>query len=134
MLPLVLLPVLFAIGCGSGGTTVGGGNHATATGSIPAGTRAAAFDPRDASLGCLHAKGIDAQKDTRQTNRLDVLPVASGAYVTFAASPAEAEGIQLRNEDPGAEAIGPRLLTVGHLPDAELRSIESCLQAQGTRY
>jgi len=134
VLPLALLPVLLAIGCGSGGTTVGGGNHASGSAAIPAGTRAAAFDPRDAPLGCLHAKGVDAQKDARQTNRLDVLPVTSGAYITFAASPAEAEGIQLRNEDPGAEAIGPRLLTVGQLADAELRAIESCLQAQGTRY
>ncbi|HXE44570.1 MAG TPA: hypothetical protein VN635_05170 [Conexibacter sp.] len=133
-LPLALVPVLLAVGCGSGGTIVGGGNHAQTGGSIPAGARAAAFDPRDAPLGCLHAKGIDAQKDAQQTNRLEILPVAGGAYVTFAATPAEAEGIQLRNEDPGAEAIGPHLLTVGHLADAELRAIESCLQAQGTRY
>lgn len=134
VLPLALLPVLLAIGCGSGGTTVGGGNHATTGGSIPAGTRAAAFDPRDAPLGCLRAKGIDAQKDATQTNRVEILPAAGGASIMFAASPAEAEGIQLRNEDPGAEAIGPHLLTVGRLPDAELRAIESCLQAQGTRY
>jgi len=134
LLPLALVPVLLAIGCGSGGTTVGGGNHASTGGATPAGARAAAFDPRDAPLGCLHAKGVDAQKDARETNRLDVLPAASGAYVTFAATPAEAEGIQLRNEDPGAEAIGPHLLTVGRLADAELRAIESCLQAQGTRY
>lgn len=126
--------MLLAIGCGSGGTTVGGGNHAAPSGSIPAGTRAAAFDPRDAPLGCLHAKGIDAQKDPAQTNRVEILPATGGASITFAATPAEAEGIQLRNEDPGAEAIGPHLLTVGHLPDAELRAIESCLQAQGTRY
>jgi len=130
--PVLVLVLLAAAGCG-GGTTVGGGNHA-ATGAIPAGTRAAAFDPRDAPLGCLSASGIHAQKDARETNRLEILPVASGAYITFAATPAEAEGIQLRNEDPGAEAIGPHLLTVGQLADAELRTIESCLQAQGTRY
>ncbi len=131
---LALLLALLAGGCGSGGTTVGGGNRAAATGATPAGTRAAAFDPRDAPLGCLDAEGIHAQKDAQEPNRLEILPVASGAYVTFAATPAEAEGIQLRNEDPGAEAIGPHLLSVGHLADAELRAIESCLQAQGTRY
>lgn len=134
LVPLALLLALLAAGCGSGGTTVGGGNRAGASASIPAGGRAVAFDPRDAPLGCLHAKGIDAQKDARETNRLDILPVAGGAYITFAATPAEAEGIQLSNQDPGAEAIGPHLLTVGRLPDAELRAIESCLQAQGTRY
>jgi len=132
-LPAALLVALLAAGCGSGGTTVGGGNHASSA-AIPAGTRAAAFDPRDAPLGCLSASGIRAQKDPQETNRLEILPVASGAYITFAATPAEAEGIQLRNEDPGAEAIGPHLLTVGRLADAELRTIESCLQAQGTRY
>ncbi|HEX4805197.1 MAG TPA: hypothetical protein VFU94_04790, partial [Conexibacter sp.] len=132
--PLALLFALLAAGCGSGGTTVGGGNRAAAAGSTPAGARAAAFDPRDAPLGCLNAKGVHAQKDAQEPNRLEILPVASGAYITFAASPAEAEGIQLRNEDPGAEAIGPRLLSVGHLPDAQLRAIESCLQAQGIRY
>jgi hypothetical protein len=131
-LPAALLVALLAAGCG-GGTTVGGGNHAGSA-AIPAGTRAAAFDPRDAPLGCLSSSGIHAQKDPRETNRLEILPVASGGYITFAATPAEAEGIQLRNEDPGAEAIGPHLLTVGHLDDAELRTIESCLQAQGIRY
>lgn len=133
MLPVVLL-ALVAAGCGSGGTTVGGGNR-TAPGPVtPAGARPAAFDPRDAPLGCIVHAGIGAQKDPRETNRVDILPATSGAYVTFAATPAEAQGVQLRNEAPGAEAIGPHLLTVGRLSDDQLRAIESCLQAQGTRY
>ena len=73
-------------------------------------------------------------KDARQTDRLDILPAASGAYVEFAATPAEAQGRQIRNEAPGAEVIGPHLLTVGRLSDDELRAIETCLQAQGSRY
>ncbi|MBS1869638.1 MAG: hypothetical protein JSS99_08245 [Actinobacteria bacterium] len=132
-LPLALL-ALAAAGCGSGGTTVGGGNDAMPAASTPAGVQAAAFDPRDAPLGCLAAKGIRAQKDARATDRLDVLPPASGAYVQFAATPAEAQGRQLRNQAPGAEVIGPHLLTVGRLGDRELRAIETCLQAQGSRY
>ena len=79
-------------------------------------------------------KGIEAEKDARQTDRLDVLPAASGAYVEFAATPAEAQGRQIRNEAPGAEVIGPHLLTVGRLSDDQLRAIETCLQAQGSRY
>jgi hypothetical protein len=30
--------------------------------------------------------------------------------------------------------IGPHLLTVGRLPDEQLKAIETCLQAQGSRY
>ncbi|HZV74423.1 MAG TPA: hypothetical protein VFF79_11965 [Conexibacter sp.] len=133
-LTVALLPILLAIGCGSGGTTVGGGNEPAATGATPAGARPAAFDPRDAPLGCLHAKGIESQKDAKQTDRLVILPTTSGAYVEFAATPAEAQGRQIRNQAPGAEVIGPHLLTVGHLSDDELRAIETCLQAQGSRY
>ena len=134
---LALSCALFALatsGCGCDGTTVGGGNDPAGGGAIPAGARPAAFDPRDAPLGCLRSKGIEAEKDARQTDRLDILPPSSGAYVEFAATPAEAQGRQLRNEAPGAEVIGPHLLTVGRLGDDELRAIETCLQAQGSRY
>ncbi|MGN6190104.1 MAG: hypothetical protein ACTHOE_14510 [Conexibacter sp.] len=131
---LATLLALAAVGCGSGGTTVGGGNDAAPSAATPRGVQAAAFDPRDAPLGCLAAKGIRAEKDARQTDRLDVLPASGGAYVEFASTPAEAQGRQLRNEAPGAEVIGPHLLTVGHLGDDELRAIETCLQAQGSRY
>lgn len=135
---LALLPVLLAIvgGCG-GGTTVGGGNEPAGRAgadSTPAGARPAAFDPRDAPLGCIHGKGMGAEKDAKQTDRLNILPATSGAYVEFAATAAEAQGRQLRNEAPGAEVIGPHLFTVGDLPDEELRAIETCLQAQGSRY
>jgi hypothetical protein len=131
---LLALLALAAAGCGSGGTTVGGGNEAAPASSTPAGVQAAAFDPRDAPLGCLASKGIEVEKDARQTDRLDILPPSSGAYVEFAATAAEAQGRQIRNEAPGAEVIGPHLLTVGRLPDDELRAIETCLQAQGSRY
>jgi hypothetical protein len=133
-LPLAaaLLPVLLAIGCGSGGTIVGGGNEPA--GQTPAGVQQAAFDPRDAPLGCLQGKGIESLKDARQTDRLVILPASGGAYVEFAATPAEAQGRQIRNEAPGAEVIGPHLLTVGRVSDDELRAIETCLQAQGSRY
>lgn len=131
---LLALSALAVGGCGSGGTIVGGGNEPAGGGAIPAGAQPAAFDPRDAPLGCLASKGIESAKDPRQTDRLDVLPASSGAYVEFAATPAEAQGRQIRNEAPGAEVIGPHLLTVGRLSDAELRAIETCLQAQGSRY
>lgn len=134
VLLLTFLLAIAAAGCGSGGTTVGGGSRATGGAVTPAGARPAAFDPRDAPLGCILHAGIGAQKDPRQTDRVDILPATSGASVTFTSAPAEAQGIQLRNEAPGAEAIGPHLLTVGRLSDDQLRAIESCLQAQGTRY
>lgn len=135
-LPAILLAALalLAVGCG-GGTTVGGGNEpATDTTQTPAGPRAAAFDPRDEPLACIEGKGLRAAKDERQADRLNILPPSTGAYIEFAATPAEAQGRQLRNEAPGAEVIGPHLLTVGNLSDDELRAIETCLQAQGSRY
>jgi hypothetical protein len=125
--------VLLAIGCG-GGTTVGGGNEPADAGSTPSGSRPAAFDPRDAPLGCITGKGFEAEKDAEQTARLNILPATSGAYVEFAATAAEAQGRQIRNEAPGAEVIGPHLFTVGRLSDDQLRAIETCLQAQGSRY
>ena len=130
-LPLVLV-ALAAAGCGSGGSTVGGGNRAAPV--TPAGVQQAAFDPRDEPLGCLHAKGIEAQKDAKETDKLDILPATSGASVQFASTPAQAQDVQLRNGAPGAEVIGPHLLTVGDLSDDELGKIETCLQAQGSRY
>jgi hypothetical protein len=131
----LLLPVLVLIGCGSGGTTVGGGNRAPAAGSGDGGgSRPAAFDPRDAPLGCIQSKGIQVEKDPKQTDRLVILPAASGASIAFAATAPEAQSRQLSNEAPGAEVIGPHLLTVGDLSDAELTKIETCLQAQGSKY
>lgn len=138
LLAIVLAMAIAAAGCGSGGTTVGGGNRAPAnsgTSSVtPAGQRPAAFDPRDAPLGCILHAGIQAQKDPRETDRVDILPATSRAYVTFTSTPTEAQGVQLSNGAPGAEAIGPHLFTVGNLSDTQLSAIESCLQAQGTRY
>lgn len=132
---LALLPALVAIGCGSGGTTVGGGNEPAAGGSgSGGGSQPAAFDPRDAPLGCILGKGLQAEKDPRQTDKLTILPAASGAYVTFAATAPEAQGRQIRNEAPGAEVIGPHLLTVGRLSEDDLQKIETCLQAQGSKY
>lgn len=126
---VALLPVLALAACGSGGTTVGGGNQ-----PVSGGPHAAAFDPRDAPLGCIASKGIQATKDPKTPTRLVIEPASSGAFVDFAATAAEAQGAQLRNEAPGAEVIGPHVFTVGDLPDAELTKIETCLQAQGRDY
>lgn len=126
---LALLPALVAIGCGSDGTTVGGGSE-----TVAGGTRAAAFDPRDAPLGCIAGKGLQAQKDPQRGDRLTILPASSGAFVEFAATAPEAQGRQIRNEAPGAEVIGPHLFTVGELSEDDLQKIETCLQAQGSKY
>lgn len=131
---LALLPALILLGCGSGGTIVGGGNEPAAVGSSAGGSRPAAFDPRDAPLGCILGKGLQAEKDPRQTDKLVILPATTGAYVQFAATAPEAQGRQIRNEAPGAEVIGPHLFTVGTLADADLVKVETCLQAQGSKY
>jgi hypothetical protein len=126
-LALLLAALVLPAGCGGGATKSGAGTPAGASHPV-------AFDPRNGPLGCLTANGIQAVKDPRETDKLDILPASSGAYIQFAATPPEAQGRQLRNEAPGAEVIGPHLLTVGSLSDAELNKIETCLQAQGSKY
>jgi hypothetical protein len=126
-MPLASLLALLLAGCG-GGTTVGGGNVGGG------GSRPAAFDPRDAPLGCILSKGMQAEKDAAKPDRLTILPTTTGAYVEFAATAPEAQGRQIRNEAPGAEVIGPHLLTVGTLSDDDLQKVETCLQAQGSKY
>ncbi len=129
----LILCLAFAA-CGEGGTSVGGGNEAPKTG---AGTRqATAFDPRDEPIGCFASKGVEAEKDARYRERINILPATSGAYVTFTATLQDALSRQLRNEADatGAEAIGPALFTVGDLDDATLGKVEDCLDARGTKY
>jgi hypothetical protein len=132
---LAALIALAAAGCGGAGTTVGpGGVRASHADQGAGGGRIVGFDPRNGPLGCLQANRIQAQKDPHEPDRIDILPAASGASIAFASNAAEAQDRQLADAAPGAEVIGPALLTVGTLPDAELNAIESCLQAQGTRY
>lgn len=135
---LALLPALILAaglaGCGSDGTTVGGGSDVPQTG---AGTRqATAFDPRDEPLTCITGKGVEAVKDDRYRDKIRILPATSGAYIVFAATPAEAQGRAIKDTDDaaGAEVIGPALFTVGDLPDDTLEKIEECLTEQGVRY
>ena len=135
---LALVPVLVATlalaACGSDGTSVGQGYEAPKTG---AGTRqAAAFDPRDEPLGCFRSKGVEADKDARYRDRINILPATSQAFVTFTGTLQDAQSRALRNTEDaaGAQAIGPALFTVGDLGDPELQKIEDCLDARGTRY
>jgi hypothetical protein len=132
---LAALIALAAAGCGGAGTTVGaGGVRASSAGQGAGGGRIVGFDPRNGPLGCLLANRIQAQKDPRQPDRIDILPATTGASIAFASNAAEAQDRQLSDDAPGAEVIGPALLTVGTLSDADLNKVESCLQAQGTRY
>lgn len=135
---LALLPALILAaglaGCGSDGTEVGQGFETPKTG---AGTRqATAFDPRDETLGCIDRKGVEAVKDERYRERINIMPAASGAYITFTGSLQDALSRSLRNTEDaaGAQAIGPALLTGGDLPDETLEKIEDCLDARGVRY
>jgi hypothetical protein len=135
-LALVSVPLLTLVlaACGGGGTNVGQGFQAPKTG---AGNRqAAAFDPRDATLACFKAKGVQAEKDPRFGDRVDILPTTSQAFVTYTSSPDDAQSRAIRNDDDaaGAEAIGPHLLTTGDLSDDVLQKLEDCLDAQGVRY
>lgn len=126
--PTIALLAALVVVAGCGGTSTSGQGEGAGGGVV------VAFDPRDQPIGCLQGKGIQAEKDARQADRLDILPATSQAYIEFAATPPEAQGRQLRNEAPGAEVIGPALLTVGDLSEADLAKVEACLEARGTRY
>lgn len=135
---LALLPALVVAaalaGCGSDGTRVGQGFESPTTG---AGTRqATAFDPRDETIACVRRKGITAVKDERYRDRVNILPVTSGAYIIFTGTLQDAQSRALNNTEDaaGAQAIGPALFTVGDLGDDELQKIEDCLDARGVRY
>jgi hypothetical protein len=134
LLPALIALVIAVAGCGGGGTTVGAGGARAKQGTGAGGGKIIAFDPRDPPLGCILGKGLQAQKDPRQPDRIDILPTTTGASIAFAANAAEAQDRQLADAAPGAEVIGPALLTTGDLSDADLDKIERCLQAQGTKY
>jgi hypothetical protein len=129
---LILASLLFA--CGSEGTRVGGGNDGPQRGE--GGGVVVAYDPRDESLGCFRAKGVEAVKDPRYDTRINILPATSGAFVEFTGSLQDALSRSLRDTDDaaGAEAIGPALFTVGDLSDEDAEKIEDCLDARGVRY
>ena len=140
--PLAALPLLLALlalafgGCGSGGTdrrrrqrSRAGDVDAAPASRPPRSTRATRR-----SAACT-ARASSAEKDARQTDRLDIMPAASGAYVEFAATPAGGAG----TPDPqrGARRRGDRPAPAHRRPtstDDQLRAIETCLQAQGSRY
>jgi hypothetical protein len=115
LLPALIL-CLIAVGCGSDGTNVGGGNEAPkATGE--GGGVIVAYDPRDEPIGCFAASGVPAVKDQRYDTRINIEPASSGAYVEFTGSLQDAISRSLRDTDDasGAQAIGPALFTVGDL-------------------
>ena len=59
------------------------------------------------------------------TLQVGALPV--GPTIHFAPDPPVAEGDQINGTAAGAEAIGAALLYVHTAPDAELATIEGCL-------
>lgn len=136
---LALLPALIlagiAIGCGSDGTNVGGGNEAPKQTGEGGGV-VVAFDPRDEPMHCFTAKGVEAVKDPRYDTRINFEPASSGAYVEFTGSLQDALSRSLRDTEDasGAQAIGPALFTVGDLSDEVSEKIEDCLDKRGVRY
>jgi hypothetical protein len=134
LLPALIL-CLIAVGCGSDGTNVGGGNEAPrATGE--GGGVVVAFDPRDEPIGCFDRAGVQTVKDPRYDTRINIEPATSGAYIEFTGSLQDAISRSLRDTDEasGAQAIGPALFTVGDLPDEVSEKIEECLDERGVRY
>jgi hypothetical protein len=135
LLPALIL-CLIAIGCGSDGTNVGGGNEAAPKQTGEGGGVVVAFDPRDRPIRCFDASGVPTSKDERYDTRINIEPATSGAYIEFTGSLQDAISRSLRDTDDasGAQAIGPALFTVGDLSDEVAEKIEECLDARGVRY
>lgn len=131
LLAAALLPALALAACGSASSSVGGGYSAGSGGKAPT-----SFDPRTTPLRCIKAKHVPAAKSTNanEPNVLVIMPVTSGARVTWLKTPAETESAQLNNQYPGAEMIGPAAFQVGTLSDASAKKIEKCLEDQGSTF
>jgi predicted small secreted protein len=130
LLALALLPALVLAACG-GGNQTGGGYDTSAGGKAPV-----AFDPRTQPLRCIESNHVQAVRSTKPTepNVLVIMPVTSGARITWLKTPTETESAQLSNQYPGSEMIGPAAFQVGSLSDKDAKAVEKCLEAQGSRF
>ena len=84
-----------------------------------------AYDPRDASIGCINATGMRATKVEPKEVRVE--NPAGPVRIVFEATIGEAEAANLRPETSGAEIIGDAILYVGKTSEADLDKIEGCL-------
>jgi hypothetical protein len=103
----VILIVIITTGCG--------GQRSSGDG---------AYDPRDARVSCLAGEGLPARKLGADLVIVDSRPPLR---IFFAATPGEAEAMQVRGHAQGAEQLGRALLYVGAAPEALLDRVEGCL-------
>lgn len=85
-----------------------------------------AYDPRDATIGCLAGAGMRATKVEPDEVRVD--NPAGPVRIVFKATIGEAEAANLRPETSGAEVIGDAVLYVGKTSEDDLGKIEKCLE------
>jgi hypothetical protein len=85
-----------------------------------------AYDPRDATIGCLAGNGMQSVKVEPDAIRVD--NPAGPVRIVFKATIGEAEAANLRPETSGAEVIGDAILYVGKTSEDDLGKIEKCLE------
>ncbi len=85
-----------------------------------------AYDPRDATIGCLAGAGMQSSKV--EPNEVRVENPAGPVRIVFASTIGEAEADNLKPETSGAEVIGDAILYVGKTSEDDLGKIEKCLE------
>jgi hypothetical protein len=76
-------------------------------------------------LGCIRGAHLPVQVLT--PTKLQVGPAPAGPTIVFTATPGAAQDYQIEGKSQGAEVIGTALLYPNRGTDAELASIEACL-------
>jgi hypothetical protein len=79
------------------------------------------YDPRVPVVDCLRDAGVAA----RPAGRIAV--AAEGVRIDFLTTPGEAEARQIAGAAQGAEQIGRALVWVGRASDAQLETVEECV-------
>jgi hypothetical protein len=76
-------------------------------------------------FNCIRAAGLPVVQVGSTALQVGALP--AGPTIVFDADPNTAESEQIKVTAPGAEVIGAALLYVHQAPDAELKTLEGCL-------
>ncbi len=87
----------------------------------------AGSNKRDAALGCIHARGIEAQPAGEKSI---IVNGPAGPRIDFFQSSLEAEGEQFEGNGEGAEQVGAALLYVRDGSEELLTQLELCLNEQ----
>jgi hypothetical protein len=125
--PRRTLPALLALagvvagGCGSGKVNPPG------PGKVARPERPSAYRPSAPVIGCLRAARVPVRD--AGPGQFGIGSPASGMRLVFAETVPSAQLAQLRGQAEGAEVVNRVLFYVGRARDAEIKTVEACLDA-----